>query len=316
MSKEMKLKSFITFVGFFLFFLFLIFTPLNQARALDYAGLALSPPTFELSANPGDNLENSIRVENLTETPMKVLVQKRNFTAMGEEGAVNLTEEEDTFSLASWITVTPAEAEMPAKGTMTFTFRTAVPLNAEPGGHFGSIIFRIGGQSNPQQSGAVVAQELGALVLVRIAGKTTEKAVLESFVPKKKLWEHGPVEFEIRVKNEGNVHIKPAGVITITNLFGRKVATFNVDPRNVLPGAIRKSTTVWDKKFLFGKYTASLALNYSTQGKVLAGLTTFFGFPYRVGGPILLGLIILIFFLYRARRRIKLALKVLFGKYK
>jgi len=312
----MKLKPFIILVGLFLFFLFLIFIPLNQARALDYAGLALSPPTFELSANPGDNLENTIRVENLTAVPMKVSVQKRNFTAMGEEGAVNLTEEEDTFSLASWITVLPSEAEISSKGTMTFTFQTAVPLNAEPGGHFGSIIFRIGGQSNPQQSGAVVAQELGALVLVRIAGKTSEKATLESFVPKKRLWERGPVEFEIRVKNEGNVHIKPAGVITITNLFGRKVATFNVDPKNVLPGAIRKSTALWDKKFLFSKYTASLALNYGTQGKILIGSTTLIGFPYKVVGLVLLGLAILIFLLYRARKRISLALKVLFGKYK
>ena len=312
----MKLKPFIILVGLFLFFLFLIFIPLNQARALDYAGLALSPPTFELSANPGDNLENTIRVENLTAVPMKVSVQKRNFTAMGEEGAVNLTEEEDTFSLASWITVLPSEVEISSKGTMTFTFQTAVPLNAEPGGHFGSIIFRIGGQPTPQQSGAVVAQELGALVLLRIAGKTSEKATLESFVPKKRLWERGPVEFEIRVKNEGNVHIKPAGVITITNLFGRKVATFNVDPKNVLPGAIRKSTALWDKKFLFSKYTASLALNYGTQGKILIGSTTLIGFPYKVVGLVLLGLAILIFLLYRARKRISLALKVLFGKYK
>jgi len=312
----MKLKSFITFVGLFLFFLFLIFTPLNQARALDYAGLALSPPTFELSANPGDNLENSIRVENLTGVPMKISVQKRNFTALGEEGAVDLTEDETLFSLASWITVFPSEIEIAAKGTTTFVFKTAVPLNAEPGGHFGSIIFRIGGQSNPQQSGAVVAQELGALVLVRIAGKTSEKATLESFVPKKRLWERGPVEFEIRVKNEGNVHIKPAGVITITDLFGRKVGTFNVDPKNVLPGAIRKSTAVWDKKFLFSKYTASLALNYGTQGKILIGSTTLIGFPYKVVGLVLLGLAILIFLLYRARKRISLALKVLFGKYK
>jgi hypothetical protein len=312
----MKLKLFITLVGLFLFFLFLVFAPLNQARALDYAGLALSPPTFELSANPGDSLENTIRVENLTETPMRVSVQKRNFTALGEEGAVNLTEEEDTFSLASWITVLPSEAEISPKGIMTFTFRTAVPLNAEPGGHFGSIIFRIGGQSNLQQSGAVVAQELGALVLVRIAGKTSEKATLESFVPKKRLWERGPVEFEIRIKNEGNVHLKPTGVITITNIFGKKVASFNPEPKNVLPGAIRKSTATWNQKFLFGKYTASLALNYGTQGQILTGSTTFIGFPYKGGGLILLGLALLVFLLYRARKRISLALKVLFGKYK
>jgi len=244
---------------------------------------------------------------------MKVVVQKRNFTALGEEGAVDLTEDETSFSLASWITVSPSETEISGKGTAIFAFSTAVPLNAEPGGHFGSIIFRLKSQG-PEQSGALVAQELGALILLRVAGKAKEGASLASFRSTKKIWEKGPVEFEIRVENEGNVHLKPTGVITITNLFGRKVASFPVDPRNVLPGAIRKSSATWDKKFLFGRYTASLALNYGSQGRVLTGATAFIGFPYRWGGLVLLGLLILAFFLYRARKRIKLALKVLFGK--
>jgi hypothetical protein len=304
------------FLLLIVFFLLPFFVPLRQVLALDFAGLALSPPTFEISANPGDNLENTIRVENLTEKPVKVIVEKRNFAAQGEEGSVSLTEEENAFSLASWIVVTPTEAEMLAKGTMTFTFRTAVPLNAEPGGHFGSIVFRIGTPANLQQTGATLSQELGALVLLRIAGKTSEEATLESFVPKKRLWEKGPVEFEIRIKNEGNVHLKPIGVMTITNIFGRKISSFEVEPKNVLPGAIRKSEGAWEQKFLLGKYTASLALSYGTQGKILTGSTTFIGFPYRIGSLVLAIIIVLVFLIYRGRKRIKLALKVLFGKSK
>lgn len=310
----MKRCYFIAFTSLFLALLFLIFNSLKQVEALDYAGLSLSPPTFELSANPGDNLKNTIRVQNLSEVPMKIVVERRNFTALGEEGGVDLSEVETPFSLASWITVFPSEAEIPAKGTTNFLFQTAIPLNAEPGGHFGSIVFRLGEQGDSQQSGAKVAQELGALVLLRVSGKTTEKASLVSFSSSKKIWNRGPVEFEIRVKNEGNVHLKPTGIITIKDIFGRKVGSFNIDPKNVLPGAVRKSTATWDNKFLFSRYTATLALNYGTQGQVLAGSTTFYAFPYKIVGPVVLGLIILIFLLYKARRRVGLALKVLFGK--
>jgi len=309
----MKRQYFFILVGFFLS-LFLISS--KQVFALDAAGLALSPPTFEISANPGDNLENTIRVENLNDRPVKVIVEKRNFAAQGEEGAVSLTEKEDTFSLASWITVSPTDIEVPAKGTITFTFRTSVPLNAEPGGHFGSIVFRIGTPANLQQTGATLSQELGALVLLRIAGKTNEEATLESFVPTKRLWENGPVDFEIRIKNEGNVHLKPLGVITISNIFGKKIASFEVEPKNILPEAIRKSEGIWKQKFLFGKYTASLALSYGTQGKILTGSTTFIGFPYRAGGLVLAIIIIFALLIYRGRKRIRLALKVLFGKSK
>jgi hypothetical protein len=296
---------------------FCFFSSLNQTKAVESSGLALSPPTFELSANPGDVLENTIRLENLTERSMKIAVDKRNFTALGEEGGIDFTteDEEASFSLASWVTVFPSEAEIGPKKTITFTFRTEIPLNAEPGGHFGSIVFKTGG-AMPGQTGAALSQELGALVLLRVAGKATEKAFLESFNSNKKIWEKGPVEFEIRVRNQGNVHIKPIGIITITDFFGKKVDSFNIEPKNVLPGSIRKSTAVWNKKFLIGKYNATVILNYGIQNQMISGSTTFIAFPYKIGGIILAVLLILGAFLYRIRERLKLALKVLRGKYK
>ena len=312
----MKFKIFSFLLACSLIFGFYFFSSLNQITAQEASGLALSPPTFELSANPGDVLENTIRVENLTERTMKIAVDKRNFTALGEEGGIDFTEEEETsFSLASWITVFPSEIEIGPKRTMTFTFRTEIPLNAEPGGHFGSIVFKTGG-AIPGQTGAALTQELGALVLLRVAGKATERAFLESFSSTKKLWEKGPVEFEIRVRNQGNVHVKPVGIITINDFFGKKVDSFNIEPRNILPGAIRKSTATWDKSFLFGKYTATVILNYGSQNQMISGSTTFFAFPYKIGGVVLLGLIILFSLLYRARKRVGLALRVLFGKHK
>ena len=82
----------------------------RQVLSQQSIGIALSPPTFELSANPGDILNNTIRVENLNEVPIQVSVERQNFTALGEEGSIGLTEETTAFSLASWITVTPNEA--------------------------------------------------------------------------------------------------------------------------------------------------------------------------------------------------------------
>ncbi len=277
-------------------------------------GIALSPPTFELAANPGDILQNTIRVENLNEVPIQVSVERQNFTALGEEGSVGLTEEETAFSLASWIVVTPEEAVIPAKGNFTFSFQTAVPLKAEPGGHFGSLVFKVGGQEMPTQTGAAVAQQLGSLILLKVAGKTTEAADIESFSVEKSFWEYGPVDFEIRAKNNGNIHIKPQGTVTITNMLGKEVAKFPIESRNVLPGAIRKIPVTWHQKSLIGKYTAVISLVYGTQNQILTASTTFWGFPYKIGGAILLGLVILFVLLYLGRKRIKLALKVLFGK--
>jgi len=285
----------------------------HQVLSQQSIGIALSPPTFEFSANPGDILNNTIRVENLNDVPIQVLVERQNFTALGEEGSVGLTEEETPFSLASWMTVTPGEAVIPAKGSFTFSFQTAVPLNAEPGGHFGSLVFRVGGQKMPTQTGAAVAQQLGSLILLKVAGKTIESANIESFLAEKSFWEYGPVDFVIRAKNNGNVHIKPKGTIAITNMFGKEIAKFPIDPRNVLPGAIRKIPVTWHQKSLIGRYTATISLVYGTQNQILTASTNFFGFPYKIGGAVLLGLVVLAALLYKGRRRIGLALRILFS---
>lgn len=274
-------------------------------------GMTISPPTFELSANPGDTIKNSVRVDNLTPESLTVFVDKKNFTALGEEGQVELTEDNSTFSLASWITVSASSANIPAKGSHTFDFTIAVPANAEPGGKFGSIVFR----TNPKpvnETGLAIGQEVGALVLLKIAGDLKDEATIEAFKAAKSFMEYGPVAFETRVKNSGNVHVKPTGSVTITDIFGNKVATVPIESRNILPGATRKINTEWSEKSLFGKYTATLSLQYGS--KVITASSSFTVIPYKVV-LIWLGVIIAlgvgIFFW---RDRIIRSVRILLGK--
>jgi len=286
----------------------------SAQTALPKSGLAISPPTFELSANPGDKLTNSLRVDNITDQPLEVTVDTRNFTALGEEGGINLSAEEGEFSLASWIAVTPAKVTIAARESQVFEFATSIPENASPGGRFGSIIFKTTLKPVSGQSGVAVGQEVGALVFLKIAGQVSEKASITSFGAKSGLNERGPVDFDIRVKNEGNVQFKPTGTITISDVFGRKVASIPVNQQNVLPGAIRKMTAEWDNAWLFGKYTATLSLVYGNDKHVVTASTAFWGFPYKLAAIVVIvaaGAGVLI---YPRRKRIGRAIKVLFGK--
>ncbi len=276
-------------------------------------GMAITPPTFELSANPGDTTSNSIRVDNLTSTSLHLTVATKNFTALGEEGQVGLSDEESNFSLASWITVNKPEAVVPAKGSETFTFTIKVPANAEPGGRFGSIVFKTDVQPG-SGSGVSIGQEIGALVLLRIAGEITERAHIEGFKPTQGFYEYGPIPFETRIKNEGNVHVKPTGTITITDIFGNKVASVPVDAKNVLSGATRKLESEWPAQSLFGQYTATVSLQYGTNQQIITASSSFVAIPWRL---LLVCLVVLSgigFLVYRGRQRIVKAFRILFGK--
>jgi hypothetical protein len=285
-----------------------------QAQAQPRTGLAVSPPTFELNANPGDTLKNVIRVDNIVDTPLEVTVDARNFTALGEDGGVDLSKDDSNYSLASWISVTPSKIIIPAGASQSFEYTVNIPKNAAPGGRFGTIIFQTAASSFGGQTGVAVSQEVGTLVFVKIAGKVVEQAEIVGFGSANDFNDQGPVNFDIRVKNQGNIHFKPTGTITISNFFGQTVATVPVSGQNILPEAVRKMNASWDSGWLFGRYNATLSLVYGKDQKVITASTAFWGFPYKLIGIITLAIVLIVAVLYPRRARIWRAFKILFGK--
>lgn len=288
-------------------------TGIVLAQDASQVTISVSPTVFELSANPGETIENSFRIVNGTDQELSLNATPKNFTAEGEEGGVNLTEEETSFSLASWISVSPQSVTVPARGSQTFDFTVAVPGNAEPGGHFGSVIVQTEAvQVNA--TGAAVSQEAGPLILVSVAGDIVEEASIVDFKTSKSFWESGPVVFETRVENSGNVHFKPSGTISIKNMFGNEVTKINLEERNVLPGTIRKLVNEWSPGFAVGRYTADLSIVFGDDSSIDTASTSFIVFPYKIIVPGLLGLIVVGYLVVRFRKRIAAAGRALAGK--
>src|SRR5688572_22414881 len=94
-------RSFVKRILAYVILVALLFTSMlgsGIARAEDAVqGIVVTPPTFEISANPGDAAKNSIRVDNLTSAPLHITHVFKNFMALGEEGQVGLSEEESGF---------------------------------------------------------------------------------------------------------------------------------------------------------------------------------------------------------------------------
>lgn len=303
------------YIGNISYFLFLIciftlcFFSFNlQGLAQQSAkGLTITPYSLELTINPGEKVTKKISLSNDTDQTIDIAVSKRNFTANGEEGQVNLTDEETGFSLSSWISTNPQRKTLAPNEKEEFDITITAPNNAEPGGHFGSVVFGTVPQKGLNQTGALLSQEVAALILIKIPGDITENARIESFNPENNFYQNGPVKFDIRVKNDSTVHIKPTGKVIVTDMFGRKF-TAPVEGKNVLPEAVRKLQATLKNKLLIGKYTADLSLAYGTQNNaLLTGTTTFWAFPVKAG---IVGFVILVL-IYLMRKRLRKALKAL-----
>lgn len=271
-------------------------------------GITVHPTNLDINLTPGSPQKGTIFLRNHTKQTIAIKTVLRNFTAQGEQGSVQITSAEDTpFSLASWIKVTPEKVDVSPNQEVAFTYTVTAPENAEPGGHFGSIIFAtIPSSTVTGSAGSTVSQEIATLFLARIPGIVDERSTILSFEPQKKFYEFGPVTFDLRVKDEGGVHIRPAGVVTIKSMWGAKNIV-GFEGLNVLPGAIRKMPVVFNSTWLVGKYSADLALTYGSKNTQLYASTEFFAFPWKLG----IAVLVILFILFFARKRILKAVKVI-----
>lgn len=273
--------------------------------------LNVTPTVIELDANKGNSVSGSFKVVNGSDRVLQLTPTPKNFTASDEVGGVNITEDDTNYSVADWISVEPAAAELEARGSQIFEYTINVPSSAEPGGHFGAIIVNTEAVQF-DQTGPAVVQEVGPLLLVRVPGDIIETAEIVEFSTAKGLYESGPVELITRVRNTGNVHFKPQGTIEIKNMFGQTTTTIDLDEQNVLPGTIRQLTDTWSPQgFSFGRYTAELTVIYGDNNEIAKSSVSFVIFPYKTILPIIIVLVVLITFLVRNRSRIRKALSVL-----
>ncbi len=287
-----------------------------QTDAQDTVSLGISPQLLDVTANPGETIRNTFRLTNASAGSIEVVTTPKNFTPRGEEGAVDLTVDDTDFSLADWIVVSPSESVAIEPGkTQDYEVAISVPETAEPGSHFGSVVFQTVPPEN-DTANALVSQEIAPVILVRIAGDTTETAEIAEFRAEKSVYSNeDSVQFYSRIENTGNVHFKPTAKITIENMFGSQVAELDVERRNVLPSSIRQLTTEWQPEgFQIGRYTATLSLVYGENDEIRVATTSVTFIPWQTIVPIVLLVGIIIFVMVKFNDRLKRAANALRGK--
>ncbi len=292
-----------------------------QARASAEAGQAfsISPPLIELKADPAQTTSAKIKFTNISNGELLIKMQFNDFGAKNETGEPNIIFDDNQntgYSLRQWIT-SPAPFKINSKETKTIEFPINVPKDAEPGGHYAVIRFT-GTAPDLEESGVALSASIGSLVLLQVSGDIKEKSSVVEFYSatpqfnKRSFFEMGPITFVERIRNEGNVHIKPTGTIEITNMFGQKVATQRINgdpaesknaPKSILPQSIRRFEQTLNTPWLLGKYEAKINVSYGQNQPPLVATTTFWVIPYKLILLILITLVGLFFILRYSIKR-------------
>jgi hypothetical protein len=251
-----------------------------------------------------------VQIYNEEEVPFKIMPIAVNFQAEEDDETSGSPvfypkdEVRNGYELATWFELGPEPMVIAPNERVNIPFNIRVPEDATPGSRFGAIQIMASRPDEvlaPDDSAVEIERGTSVLVFVRVSGDVRDELAVSRFAPEKDAISHLPVDFDIRLTNGGTTHQRPTGNVIIEDMFGRQVASLVVNPgpafRTVLPGSARRFDVSWVRRklpadtseygqqlrnFAFGKYTATLLVNYGspTEQKSLTSVTTFVVIPW------------------------------------
>jgi hypothetical protein len=203
-----------------------VFAPfIAQHRAQASVSLRVSPALIELEADPGAKGEQPITVENNGDETMTVGTAVETYKQAADE-----------WSAVEWLRAEPESFTLEPGEVRQIDVQIDVPDGLNSGGRYAMVTFTTGG-GQTEGNGASIAGKIGVAFLMTVDGKgKVERGVdLDHFAPV--LEPDGRIGFSALLKNEGNVHANPVGVVSILDAHDEPFGSLEVvQSTALLPG--------------------------------------------------------------------------------
>ena len=162
------------------------------------------------------------------------------------------------WSCANWVEVVPKELEIPAKSSKDVRVSVTVPEGVT-GGHYAMIFFETGPSYTEQGIG--VNFRVGALVEAVVPGTERYDAKLKAIAFKP------PSGAVVDLFNDGNLLIRPAGLVKVFDPLGKKVRQVQLNPNNlgILPKTLRTFSVQLEEPLPKGNYQLKAEVDYGAR---------------------------------------------------
>jgi hypothetical protein len=258
---------------------FSIWSNTIHAQSVNYGlSIAITPSINELTVASGKKTVKDILVKNDTANLLTVSIFTQDFYTSGSNGELRFYSQSNaTFDPSSWFSTPYTFVSIEPFSHKEVPVTINIPYNAEPGGYYVAEFFQ---QQNTYASGQAlnVSAKIGSLFFLTVPGDIQTKANISgvSLIDHSRIKLPGGIigssniSFEVNVKNSGNVHASPNGVVKIYNLFGALVDTSTLEQHIILPNTTRVMQGSWSNKnnILIGTYHATAEITYNDNGVI------------------------------------------------
>ncbi|MBI4336596.1 MAG: hypothetical protein HY683_02030 [Chloroflexi bacterium] len=215
---------------------------------------SVTPSLLEFAADPGVSFVQKISVTN------EGTERGHLFAGLAETVAG-----QPAISAVTWLRVDPQEFDLEPGATREVTVRVTVPQDAQPGGHYGSVVFSsapvaLAAGTGRFSGGTGVGARLAAPFLLTVRGPGLS---LQGDVTQVTPLAVGNdrLGFLVEVRNSGNVHLIPKGEVVLRDSQGTEVGRLTLpEGTPLLPGVTRTYQTRGAAQVSPGDYKAEAQL--------------------------------------------------------
>jgi len=171
----------------------------------------VSPPRFELSAQPGKTVRTVIEVSNRSTAPARYLIHTADWT-FSPDFSVTFQDDLQPGSCRPWVAIERPEVVVPGGGTLRYRIEVAVPADARAGECRFAVMIEGAEPSIARSKGLdmPVTGRIGVIVYLTIGDGAPD---LEVFGPKIATLNGQQIPTLI-VHNSGNAHGRMTGFLT------------------------------------------------------------------------------------------------------
>jgi hypothetical protein len=245
---------------------------LGQQDPVSNAGLTVSPAIFEVVGEPGQTVRKEFYIQNISDSAMPVSATTDRLRPYEQEIDLRLTE---SFNAAQWITLDEPHHILDVEERRKVTATISVPENAEPGGHYATIVWQpVAPATGLDGNSTRIAPQVGILVFITVPGDARYDIGLENKVSWLQ-WSQD-IEVDSAFTNAGTMHILPTSKVVVRNIFGSVKEEVDIRPSVVLPNTIKEFSTKWDDPGLIGIYSAETVATYGSDQTELSSDRSYF----------------------------------------
>lgn len=255
--------------------------PTPAPPAVQPVNLTVSPISVNLVTDPGTTTSSSIRIRNNSDKPEFLRLRLNTFSANQTGDAPVIREFDPTDESARWITFSETEFRISPGEWKTLQLTFSPPATAALGYYYAILVERQS-EALTEEGASLISGVPAILVLSEVRSPLAKRQLeLVSFKASKNLYEYLPAEFEVVIRNAGNIQTLPLGDIFIDGQSTNDIGIMQLNPAKgmILPGTERTFKVYWDDGFPryiieedeFGNETRKLAWDFSNADRFRFG---------------------------------------------